>query len=130
MGGGHANIRMESQHHSVQSNKLHTIPVNVWGRGSATRGDKTETPMCPNEAEEKDLLELDDRLKAVTNIQKYQDEIRTWTDVGNLVLLRSPRTKNIGKFETKWAGPYVVIDKMRPDAYHLSDTQGRALEHS
>jgi hypothetical protein len=36
--------------------------------------------MCPNEAEEKDLLELDDRLKAVTNIQKYQDETRTWTD--------------------------------------------------
>jgi hypothetical protein len=29
----------------------------------------TETPACPNEAEEKDLLESD-RLKAVTNLQK------------------------------------------------------------
>jgi CCR4-NOT transcriptional regulation complex NOT5 subunit len=35
--------------------------------------------MCPNEAEEKDLLESD-RLKAVANLQKYQEEIRTWRD--------------------------------------------------
>jgi hypothetical protein len=27
---------------------------------------------CPNEVEEKDLLELD-RLKAVTNLEKYQE---------------------------------------------------------
>jgi hypothetical protein len=53
---------------------------------------------CPNEAKEKDLLELD-RLKAVTNLQRYQDETRNWRDpkvkkrdfdVGNLVLLQSP----------------------------------------
>jgi hypothetical protein len=56
--------------------------------------------VCPNEAEKKDLLESD-RLKAVANLQKYQEEARTWRDlkvklrefdVGNLVLLRSPRT--------------------------------------
>jgi hypothetical protein len=39
----------------------------------------TETHACPNEAEEKDLLESD-RLKAVTNLQKYQEETRTWRD--------------------------------------------------
>jgi hypothetical protein len=53
---------------------------------------------CPNEAKEKDLLESD-RLKAVTNLQRYQDETRNWRDpkvkkrdfdVGNLVLLQSP----------------------------------------
>jgi hypothetical protein len=38
-----------------------------------------ETPACPNEAEEKDLLESD-RLKAITNLQKYQEETRTWRD--------------------------------------------------
>jgi hypothetical protein len=52
----------------------------------------------PCEAEEKDLLESD-RLKGVTNLQKYQDEMRSWRnpkvkkrefDVGNLVLLCSP----------------------------------------
>jgi hypothetical protein len=94
--------------------------------------------VCPNEAEEKDLLKSD-RLKAVANLQKYQEETRTWRDLkvklrefdtGNLVLLRSPRTKNTCKFEAKWIGPYVVTDKTRPGAYHLLDTQGRVLEHS
>jgi hypothetical protein len=51
--------------------------------------------VCPNEAEEKDLLESD-RLKAIANLQKYQEETRAWRDlkvklrefdVGNLVLL-------------------------------------------
>jgi hypothetical protein len=49
--------------------------------------------------------------------------------VGNLVLLQSPRTENTGKFEAKWTGPYVITEKSRPDAYRLSDTQGRVLEH-
>jgi hypothetical protein len=31
---------------------------------------------CPSEAEEKDLMESD-RLKVVTNLQKYQDEMRS-----------------------------------------------------
>jgi hypothetical protein len=33
----------------------------------------------PNKAEEKDLLESD-RLKAVTNLKKYQEETRAWRD--------------------------------------------------
>jgi hypothetical protein len=41
MDRGHTNSRMEPQHHSVQSNKLHTILINVWRRSSATRGNKT-----------------------------------------------------------------------------------------
>jgi hypothetical protein len=98
----------------------------------------TEIPVCQNEAEEKDLLESD-RHKAIANLQIYQEETRTWRDlkvklreldVGNLVLLRSPRTKNTCKFEAKWIGRYVVTDKMRPGAYHLSNTPGRLLEHS
>jgi hypothetical protein len=65
---------------------------------------------CPNEAEEKDLLESA-RLEEVTNLEKYQEEIRAWRDpkvklkqfeVGNLVLLRSPRMDNTGKFKEKW----------------------------
>jgi CCR4-NOT transcriptional regulation complex NOT5 subunit len=55
----------------------------------------TEIQACLNEAEEKDLLESD-KLKAIANLQKYQEEISTWRDpkvklrefdVGNLVLL-------------------------------------------
>jgi hypothetical protein len=54
-----------------------------------------ESTPCPSEVEKKDLLESD-RLKAVTNLEKYQEETRAWRDlkvkpkqfeVGNLVLL-------------------------------------------
>jgi hypothetical protein len=97
-----------------------------------------KAPLCPNKAEEKDLLESE-RLKVVTNLQKYQDKTRNWRDpkvkrryfdVGNLVLLRSPRTKGSGKLESKWEGIYVIIEKTRPGAYHLTDPQGPKLEHS
>jgi hypothetical protein len=97
----------------------------------------TKTLVCLNEAE-KDQLKLD-TLKAVTNLQKYQDETRTWRDpkvklrefnVGNLVLLRSPRTETMSKFEAMWTWPYVVTDMTRPGRYHLSNTQCRLLEHS
>jgi hypothetical protein len=79
---------------------------------------------CPTEAEEKNLLESD-RLKAVTDMQEYQAETKAWTDttvkqrtfnVGDLVLLRSPRTKSSKKLESKWVGPYEVIEKSRPGA--------------
>jgi hypothetical protein len=72
----------------------------------------TEGPTCPSEVEEKDLLELE-RLKAVANLQKYQDDTKAWRDlkvrlreldVGGLVLLRSPRTESAGKLEAKWVG--------------------------
>jgi hypothetical protein len=98
----------------------------------------TEASPCPIKAEEKDLLESN-RLKAVTNLQKYQDEARSWRDskvkkiefdIGNLVLLWSPQRKSSGKLESKWEGPYVVIEKTRPRVYRLMDPQGANLEHS
>jgi hypothetical protein len=97
-----------------------------------------ECTPCPSEAEEKDLLESD-RLKAVTNMKKYQEETRACRDlrvklkqfkVGNMVLLRSPHMENSGKFEAKWIEPYVVSERTRSGAYMLSDTQLRVLEHS
>jgi hypothetical protein len=81
-----------------------------------------EAPPCPNEAKEKDLLESE-RLKTVTNLQKYPDETRIWRgpkvtkrdfDMGNLVLLWSPRTESSGKLKSKWEGPYMIIKKTRP----------------
>jgi hypothetical protein len=35
-----------------------------------------KAPLCPREAEEKDLAEID-RIKAVANLQKYQDQTRS-----------------------------------------------------
>jgi hypothetical protein len=93
---------------------------------------------CPSEVEEKDLLELE-KLKAVENLQKYQDETRSWRDskvkkrdfyVGNLVLLRSPHTESSSKLESIWEGRHVIIEKIRLGAYRLVDPQGSKLEHS
>jgi hypothetical protein len=98
----------------------------------------TATPTCPSEAEEKDLLESD-MLKAVANLQKHQEETRAWRDpkvklrefeVGNSVLLRSPRSESTDKLEAKWIGLYVVTEKTQLGTYRLSDPQGRVLEHS
>jgi hypothetical protein len=98
----------------------------------------TEATACPKEAEDEDLLESD-RLKAIVSLEKHQEEPRAWRKpkvklrefkAGNLVLLWSPCTDSTGKFEGKWTGLYVGTEKMRPDAYRLSDTQGRVLEHS
>jgi hypothetical protein len=78
-----------------------------------------EAPPCPNEDEEKDLLELD-RLKTVANLQKYQDKTRSWkdlkvkireVDVGDLVLLWTRRIESSRELESKWVGPYVVVGK-------------------
>jgi hypothetical protein len=80
-----------------------------------------EATFCPTEAENKDLLESD-RLNAVINLQKYQTETKAWRDknvkqrtfdVGDLVLLRSPRTESSGKLESKWDGSYVVAEKIK-----------------
>jgi hypothetical protein len=42
-------------------------------------------------------------------------------DVGDLVLLWSPRTESSGKLKSKWARPYVVVEKLRSGTYCLSD---------
>jgi hypothetical protein len=79
----------------------------------------TDVSPCPSEAEDKDLLELD-RLKAVVNLQKYQEEMKAWKEpkvklrvfeVGDLVLLWTPSTENSGKLELKWVGSYAVAEK-------------------
>jgi hypothetical protein len=99
---------------------------------------KVEVPPCPSEAKKKDLLESE-RLKAVANLQKYLDETRSWAnqkvkkrefDVGNLVLLRSPKTESSNKLESKCDGPYVVVEKTRLWAYRLTDLERPKLEYS
>jgi hypothetical protein len=97
-----------------------------------------EATFCPSKAEDKDLLESD-WLKAIAILQKYQTEMKVWRDkkvkqknfdIGDLVLLRSPRTESSGKLQPKWDGPYVIIEKSRPGSYHLSDSEGKMMAHS
>jgi hypothetical protein len=46
------------------------------------------------------------------------------------VLLRSLRMEASGKLESKWSGPFVVIEKTRLGSFCLVDNEGRVLEHS
>jgi hypothetical protein len=67
-------------------------PEDIKFRSARTR---TKTTYNPTKAESKDLLELE-HMKAVENLQSYQNETRAWRDkkvkqnhieVGDLVLL-------------------------------------------
>jgi hypothetical protein len=78
-------------------------------------------------------------LKAIVNLQsiKLKQKPRDGPltkqktfDIGNLVLLQSPRTESLGKLQPKWDGPYVVAKKSRSGLYCLSDSEGRMLMHS
>jgi hypothetical protein len=51
-------------------------------------------------------------------------------EVGDLVLVKSPRTEALGKLEPEWTGPFVVVEKTRLGSFHLADNEGRVLEHS
>jgi hypothetical protein len=73
------------------------------------------------------------------NLQSYQNKMRAWRDkkvkqksieFEDLVLLQSPRIEASGKLEIKWVGPFLVIEKTRPDSFRLADTEGKALHHS
>jgi hypothetical protein len=55
---------------------------------------------------------------------------RKHIDVGDPVLLRSPRTEASKKLEPKWKGPFVVMEKTRPGSFRLVNNEGRMLEHS
>jgi hypothetical protein len=94
-------------------------PEEIKLRSARTRAEVTYNPI---EVESKDLLEPE-HMKAVDNLQSYQNETRAWRDKkvkqkhiegGDLVLLRSPRTKASRKLEPKWTGPFVVTEKIRP----------------
>ena len=86
---------------------------------------------------EADLMELD-ILQASQNLSKYQEETRKWRDkkvvnkfisVGDWVLKRKPNAETVGKLQSKWEGPYLVLYSNRPGSYHLADLEGNELQH-
>ena len=90
------------------------------------------------EAEAKDFLE-EERLKAVANLESYENETKSWRDkkvkvktldVGDTVLLRSPHSENLGKLDPKWQGPCIITGKNGPGSFRLADEEGNTLPHS
>jgi hypothetical protein len=77
MGGGYANSHMS--HNTIMCRATNftpfrlmygadtVVPEEIKQRSLSTT---TEATVCPNEKEEKDMLKSD-RLKAITNLQKY-----------------------------------------------------------
>ena len=87
---------------------------------------------------EADLRELD-ILQASENLKVYQEETRKWRNKkiinrdiaeGDWVLKRKPNAETIGKLQSKWDGPYIVLYSNRPGSYHLADIEGNELQHS
>jgi hypothetical protein len=80
-----------------------------------------------------------DRLDAVQNLLKYQEETRKWRNkkvslkniqVGDFILKRKKNANVVGKFQFAWEGPYVVSSSVRDGAFHLKDGAGVELLHS
>ena len=109
-------------------------PEELKNRSLRTTSQNNEAQPS-NEAE---LSELD-ILQALENLEKYQQETIKWRDknivkknisVGDWVLRRKPNTKGVGKLQSKWDGPFLVIRSNRPGSYYLSDSEGNELQHS
>jgi hypothetical protein len=82
-----------------------------------------------SEEVDKDLVEID-RLDAVQNLLKYQEETRKWRNkkvslkniqVGDFVLKRKKNADTAGKFQFAWEGPYIVSSSVRDGAFRLKD---------
>jgi hypothetical protein len=87
---------------------------------------------------DKDLVEID-RLDAVQNLLKYQEETRKWRNkkvslkniqVSDFVLKRKKNADSVGKFQFTWEGPYIVTSSVRDGAFCLKDEEGVELPHS
>jgi hypothetical protein len=91
-----------------------------------------------SEEVDKDVVEID-RLEAVQNLLKYQEETKKWRDkkvslknnqVGDFVLRRKKNADAVGKFQFAWEGPYVVSSSVHDGAFRLKDETGVELPHS
>lgn len=85
-----------------------------------------------------DLLE-ETRLQAMANLQRYIDSVaktynrkvspRTFAP-GDLVLKRNLNSTSVGKLRSKWQGPFIVDNSIRPGSYHLLELDGSPIFHT
>ncbi|CAO2201302.1 unnamed protein product [Urochloa humidicola] len=98
----------------------------------------TEPAPADAEAVSKHLLD-ETRLMAAANLERYQRETKSWCDKcikehafreGQLVLRRHRNAKALGKFKSKWKGPFVVLASHRPYSYRSMTPDGSEDPHS
>jgi hypothetical protein len=77
----------------------------------------------------------EERLQALSKIEKYQDETRKWRNkkvheqkisIEDMVLRRKTRG---GKLEEKWEGPFLVLES-KQGAYRLQTREGEEVPYS
>jgi hypothetical protein len=87
---------------------------------------------------DKDFVESN-RLNAVSNLRKYQEEAKRWRDkkvikkdiqVGDFILKRKKNPDSVGKLQISWEGPYIVPSSSRDGTFRLKDEEGNELPHS
>jgi hypothetical protein len=70
---------------------------------------------------DKDLVEIN-KLDAVSNLLKYEEETQKWRDkkvslksieVRDFVLKRKKNADSVGKLQFSWEGPYIVVSNVR-----------------
>jgi hypothetical protein len=90
------------------------------------------------EAVSKDLLE-ESRTQAVLNLEKYHRDTQAWRDrclkprafpSGSMVLRLRRDADSVGKFDSKWEGPYIIRAGPRPGSYSLIREDGQEDPHS
>ncbi|CAN6334620.1 unnamed protein product [Urochloa humidicola] len=86
----------------------------------------------------RDLAE-ETRLAAVENLERYRKETASWCNKrikvrefkeGQLVLRRHRNAETLGKFESKWEGPFVITASHRPGSYRLMTPDGHEDPYS
>jgi hypothetical protein len=136
---------MGAEYDRMPSNRVHTLPPDVWIRSNDNARVKARVPrtnqsavLNVNEPTSKDLID-GDHVLTLQALNKNQVQTKAWrenNDVprefneGDLVLVRTTRTESQGKLEPKWEGSYIVKTKASPSAYRLTTSSGEDLEHS
>jgi hypothetical protein len=73
------------------------------------------------------------KLQAAANLNKYSDETRRWKNKkvkpreikeGDLVLRRLPKGKMEGKMNSKWEGPFLMMEMSRSEDCRLQTLDG------
>ncbi|CAN6244166.1 unnamed protein product [Urochloa humidicola] len=96
---------------------------------------------APNPETEPTIRDLaeETRLAAVENLERYQKETAAWRNKrikirefkeGQLVLRRRRNADTLGKFESKWEGPFVITSCRRPGSYRLMTLDGDEDPHT
>ena len=99
---------------------------------------RTVTTVEADKAITTDTIE-EGRLNAVNNLKKYAEAMKTSYDKkvrpvtlqpGDVILRRSVKAAMVPKLQSKWEGPFVITEMLRPGSCKLATPEGDVLRHT